>query len=146
MISDAVRMVRFVKASCGQKIGEISVEPACFGSWSGGGVRRLASVETLPIDLEENWSTIKRKVTFDRWKTVFVLSRRSGGCDYLEEEEISRAFSNIDVEAKGFAGKHIGSHDRFRDSVPSASLKSLWGTDRSFEPRRLAWEHSVPWR
>ena len=78
--------VRFVnKPPAGQKIGETSVEPervSVLGPAEE--VRRLVSVETLPIDLEDNRSTIKRKVRLSTaWKAVFVLSGPGRGCDHV---------------------------------------------------------------
>jgi len=102
--------VRFVnKPPAGQKIGETSVEPesvSVFGPAEE--VRRLVSVETLPIDLEDNRSTIKRKVRLSTGGKPFSFSPDQVEVVItLEEEGISRAFSNIDVEAKGFAGKYF---------------------------------------
>lgn len=101
--------VRFVnKPPAGQKIGETSVEPESVSVLGPAEeVRRLVSVETLPIDLEDN-RTIKRKVRLSTGGKPFSFSPDQVEVAItLEEEEISRAFSNIDVEAKGFAGKYI---------------------------------------
>jgi YbbR domain-containing protein len=102
--------VRFVnKPPAGQKIGETSVEPESVSVLGPAEeVRRLVSVETLPIDLEDNRSTIKRKVRLSTGGKPFSFSPDQVEVVItLEEEEISRAFSNIDVEAKGFAGKYF---------------------------------------
>jgi YbbR domain-containing protein len=102
--------VRFVnKPPVGHKIAETSVDPdriSVLGPAEE--VRRLASVETLPIDLEDSRSIIKRKVRLSTDGKPFSFSPDQVEVAItLEEEEVSRAFTNIDVEAKGFTGKYI---------------------------------------
>jgi len=122
--------VRFVnKPPAGQRIGETSVEPESVSVLGPAEeVRRLVSIETLPIDLEDNRNPIKRKVRLSTGGKPFSFSPDQVDVSItLEEEEISRAFSNIDVEAKGFGGKYIVSHDRFICDFrgPGALLKRL---------------------
>ena len=68
--------VRFVnKPPAGQKIGETSVEPESVSVLGPAEeVRHLVSVETLPIDLEDNRSTIKRKVRLSTGGKPFSFS------------------------------------------------------------------------
>ncbi|HVH92618.1 MAG TPA: CdaR family protein [Candidatus Acidoferrum sp.] len=144
--------VRFVnKPPPGQKIGETSVEPESVSVLGPAEeVRRLVSVETLPIDLEDNRSTIKRKVRLSTGGKPFSFSPDQVEVAItLEEEEISRAFSNIDVEAKGFAGKYIVSPRSvyLRLSGPKRVIEKLEvGADQVYlNLKGLApGEHSVP--
>jgi len=107
MLPVAVRFVN--KPPAGQQIAETLVEPESVSVLGPAEeLRRLVSVETLPIDLEDNRSPIKRKVRLSTGGKPFSFSPDQVEVTItLEEEEISRAFSNIDVEAKGFAGKYI---------------------------------------
>jgi YbbR domain-containing protein len=101
--------VRFVnKPPAGQKIAETTVEPervSILGPAEE--VRRLVSVETVPIDLEETRSAVKRTVRLSTTGRPFSFSP-----DHVEvaitfeEEEVSRAFSNVDVQAKEFKGHY----------------------------------------
>ena len=144
--------VRFVnKPPAGQKIGEASVEPESVSVLGPAEeVRRLVSVETLPIDLEDNRSTIKRKVRLSTGGKPFSFTPDQVEVAVtLEEEEISRAFSSIDVEAKGFAGKYIVSPRSvyLRLSGPKRVIEKLEvGTDQVYlNLKGLApGEHSVP--
>ena len=102
--------VRFVnKPPPGQQIGETSVEPenvSVLGPAEE--VRRLAAVETVPIDLEDNRNPIKRRVRLSTGgKPLSFSPDQVEVVITLEEEEISRAFGDIDVEAKGFKGKYV---------------------------------------
>jgi YbbR domain-containing protein len=101
--------VRFVsKPPPGQKIAETLVVPervSVLGPAEE--VRRLVSVETLPIDFEENRSAIKRKVRLSTdGKPLSFSPDQVEVAVTLQEEEISRAFENVKVEAKGFSGDY----------------------------------------
>jgi len=149
MLPVAVRFVN--KPPAGQQIAETLVEPESVSVLGPAEeLRRLVSVETLPIDIEDNRSPIKRKVRLSTGGKPFSFSPDQVEVTItLEEEEISRAFSNIDVEAKGFAGKYIVSPRSvyLRLSGPKRVIEKLEvGSDQVYlNLRGLApGEHSVP--
>lgn len=149
MLPVAVRFVN--KPPAGQQIAETLVEPESVSVLGPAEeLRRLVSVETLPIDLEDNRSPIKRKVRLSTGGKPFSFSPDQVEVTItLEEEEISRAFSNIDVEAKGFAGKYIVSPRSvyLRLSGPKRVIEKLEvGSDQVYlNLRGLApGDHSVP--
>jgi YbbR domain-containing protein len=101
--------VRFVnKPPLGQKIVEAVVQPERVSVHGPADeVRKLVSVETVAIDLEESRSAMKRKVRlatdgkpFSFYPDHVEVTLRLG------EEEVSRTFNNIDVDAKGFTGEY----------------------------------------
>jgi len=149
MLPVAVRFVN--KPPAGQQVAETLVEPESVSVLGPAEeLRRLVSVETLPIDIEDNRSPIKRKVRLSTGGKPFSFSPDQVEVTItLEEEEISRAFSNIDVEAKGFAGKYIVSPRSvyLRLSGPKRVIEKLEvGSDQVYlNLRGLApGEHSVP--
>ena len=149
MLPVAVRFVN--KPPAGQQIAETLVEPESVSVLGPAEeLRRLVSVETLPIDIEDNRSPIRRKVRLSTGGKPFSFSPDQVEVTItLEEEEISRAFSNIDVEAKGFAGKYIVSPRSvyLRLSGPKRVIEKLEvGSDQVYlNLRGLApGEHSVP--
>jgi YbbR domain-containing protein len=102
-------MVRFVnKPPPGQKIAEVLVEPQRVSVVGPADeVRKLVSVETVAIDLEESRSAFKRKVRLATDGRPFSFSPDQVEITLtLGEEEISRTFGSIDVDAKGFAGEY----------------------------------------
>ena len=144
--------VRFVnKPPPGQQVGETSVEPenvSVLGPAEE--VRRLAAVETVPIDLEDNRNPIKRRVRLSTGGKPFSFSPDQVEVAItLEEEEISRTFGDIDVAARGFAGKYIVSPRSvfLRLSGPKHVMEKLEvGTDQVYlNLKGLApGEHFVP--
>ncbi|HEY6364214.1 MAG TPA: CdaR family protein [Candidatus Binatia bacterium] len=101
--------VRFVNnPPPGQKIAETLVEPERVSVVGPADeVGRLVSVETVAIDLEESRSVVKRRVRLATDGKPFSFSPDQVEITLtLGEEEISRAFSNIDVDAKGFTGEY----------------------------------------
>jgi YbbR domain-containing protein len=144
--------VRFVnKPPAGQKIGETSVEPGRVSVLGPAEeVRRLVSVETVPIDLEDNRSTMKRKVRLSTDGKPFSFSPDQVEVAItLEEEEVSRAFSGIDVQAKGFKGQYnVSPRSAYlRVSGPRHIIEKLeLGTEQVYlNLKGLApGEHSVP--
>jgi YbbR domain-containing protein len=101
--------VRFVnKPPLGQKIVEAVVQPARVSVLGPADeVRKLVSVETVAIDLEESRSVLKRKVRLATDGKPFSFSPDQVEITLtLGEDEISRTFGSIDVDAKGFAGQY----------------------------------------
>jgi YbbR domain-containing protein len=144
--------VRYVnKPPAGQQIGETSVEPQTVSVLGPAEeVRRLVSVETVPVDLDDNRNPIKRRVRLSTGGKPFSFAPDQVDVAItLEEEEISRAFSQIDVEAKGFAGKYSVSPRSvyLRLSGPRRVMEKLEvGSDQVYlNLKGLApGEHSVP--
>jgi YbbR domain-containing protein len=100
--------VRFVNKPLGQKIVEAVVQPERVSVHGPADeVRKLVSVETVAIDLEESRSAMKRSVRlatdgrpFSFYPDHVEVTLRLG------EEEVSRTFNGIDVDAKGFTGEY----------------------------------------
>ena len=104
--------VRFVnKPPPGQKIAEAVATPARVSVLGPADeVRRLVSVETVAIDLEESRSGFKRRVRLSSdGKPLSFTPDQVEVAVTLTEEEISRSFSGIEVEAKGFTGEYTAS-------------------------------------
>jgi YbbR domain-containing protein len=104
--------VRFVnKPPAGQRISETVVTPqrvSVLGPAEE--VRRLVSVETVAIDLEESRSLLKRRVRLSTdGKPLSFTPDQVEVTVTLTEEEISRSFTDIEVEAKDFTGEYTTS-------------------------------------
>lgn len=68
-------------------------------------VRRLAAVETVPVDVEEGRGAIKRKVRLSNdGKPLSISPDQVEIVITIEEEQASRAFDKIEVYAKDFKG------------------------------------------
>jgi len=68
-------------------------------------VRRLATVETVPVDVEEGRGAIKRRVRLSNdGKPLSISPDQVEIVITIEEEEASRAFDKIEVNAKDFKG------------------------------------------
>jgi YbbR domain-containing protein len=144
--------VRFVnKPPPGQRIAETLVDPdRVLVLGPAEEVRRLVTVETVPIDLEENRNTIKRNVRLVTEGKPFSFSPDHVDVAVtLEEEEISRTFENVPVTAKDFTGEHTISPRSvyLRLSGPKHIIEALEpGADQVYlNLKALApGEHSVP--
>jgi YbbR domain-containing protein len=113
-------------------------------------LRRLAAVETIPIDIEQSRGTIKRKTrlladgkpfSFEPDQVEVTIS--------LEEEEVTRDFDRVTVQAKGFGGEYTVT-PRFvslRLAGPSQLMSRLEpGPEQVFLNLKglSAGEHTVP--
>jgi YbbR domain-containing protein len=68
-------------------------------------VRRLLSVDTVPIDLEESRGASKRSVRLSTDGKPFSFSPDQVEVSItLEEEEMSREFGRVELQAKDFSG------------------------------------------
>ena len=68
-------------------------------------VRRLATVETVPVDVEDGRGAIKRKVRLSNdGKPLSIAPDQVEILITIEEEQASRAFDRIEVHAKDFKG------------------------------------------
>jgi len=70
-------------------------------------VRRLATVETLPVDFDEKRGVDKRKVRLSTdGKPLSIMPEQVEVSVTLEEEEASRDFTDVSVRAKDFKGAY----------------------------------------
>ena len=68
-------------------------------------VRRLASIETVPVDVEEHRDAIKRRVRLSNdGKPLSITPDQVDVVITIEQEQASRAFDRIEVHAKDFQG------------------------------------------
>ena len=68
-------------------------------------VRRLATIETVPVDVEEGRGAIKRRVRLSNdGKPLAIVPDQVEVMITVEEEQSSRAFEKIEVHAKDFKG------------------------------------------
>jgi YbbR domain-containing protein len=96
------------KPSAGFRVGQVTVQPPT-ASVSGPAeeVRRLAALETLPIDVEEGRGVIKRRVRLSAdGKPLSFLPEQVDVTVTLEEEESTREFANLPVHARDFSGTY----------------------------------------
>jgi YbbR domain-containing protein len=101
--------VRFSnKPPPGYRISETIVSPgAVMVQGPAEDMRRLASVETLPVEVEETRAPLKRKIRLSAdGKPLSFTPDQVEVSVSLEEEEISREFSRVNVRAKEFSGQY----------------------------------------
>ena len=68
-------------------------------------VKRLASVETVPIDIEETNGVLKRTVRLSAdGKALSFSPDQVDVAITVDEEETTRDFDRVEVQAKGFDG------------------------------------------
>jgi len=124
--------VRFSgKPSDGFKISETTVLPenvTVLGPADD--VRRLASVETVPVDIEESRSGFKRKVRLSTdGKPFSFFPDQVDIAVQLVEEELQREFRSVEVQAKDFNGVY--------SVKPQSVYLRLSGSKRVLENLRL---------
>jgi YbbR domain-containing protein len=101
--------VRFSnKPPSGYRISETLVSPgAVMVQGPAEDLRRLTSVETLPIEIEDNRASLKRRVRLSAdGKPLSFMPDQVEVAVSVEEEEISKEFSRVDVKAKEFGGQY----------------------------------------
>lgn len=70
-------------------------------------VKRLGSVETLPIDIEDSRASVRRKIRLTtEGKPLSLVPDQVAVSITVEQEEITRDFSKIPVAARDFAGEY----------------------------------------
>jgi YbbR domain-containing protein len=124
--------VRFSgKPSDGFKISETTVLPENVAvEGPADDVRRLASVETVPVDIEESRSGFKRKVRLSTDGKPFAFFPDQVDITVqVVEEELQREFRNIEVRAKDFNGMY--------SVKPQSVYLRLSGSKRALENLRL---------
>ena len=112
-------IVKFAgKPSAGYRIGQVTTEPANVSvAGPAEEVRRLAVVETLPVEIDEGRGVVKRKVRLSAdGKPLSFTPDQVEITVALEEEESLREFAAVAVRAKDFSGA-------FTVTPPSVSLR-----------------------
>jgi len=106
------------KPSAGYRIGQVTTEPANVSvAGPAEEVRRLAVVETVPVEIDEGRSVVKRKVRLSTdGKPLSFTPDQVEITVALEEEESVREFAAVPVRAKDFGGAYTV-------TPPSVSLK-----------------------
>ncbi len=106
------------KPSAGYRIGQVTVQPAnVLVAGPAEEVRRLAVVETLPVEIDEVRVVVKRKVRL--WadgKPLTFMPDQVEITVSLEEEESIREFAAVTVSVKDFSGTYTV-------TPPSVSLR-----------------------
>jgi YbbR domain-containing protein len=94
------------KPPAGYKISQTTVVPDTVSvQGPADDVKRLASVETIPIDVEETSGVLKRKVRLSADGKPFSFSPDQVEVSItVDEEEVDKDFERIDVKAKAFDG------------------------------------------
>jgi YbbR domain-containing protein len=101
--------VRFSsKPAFGYKISETTVQPETVSvQGPADEVKRLTSVETLPIELDDSHGVTKRKVRLSADGKPFSFFPNLVDVSVtVEDEQINKEYNGIDVHAKGFTGEY----------------------------------------
>ncbi len=106
------------KPGAGYRIGQVTTEPANVSvAGPAEEVRRLAVVETLPVEIDEGRGVVKRKVRLSAdGKPLSFTPDQVEITVALEEEESIREFAAVPVRAKDFSGA-------FTVTPPAVSLR-----------------------
>ena len=94
------------KPTSGYRIAQIAVRPEGVAvQGPAEEVRRLASIETVPVDIEDGRGAIKRRVRLSNdGKPLSIVPDQVEVTITIEEEQASRVFERIEVHAKDFKG------------------------------------------
>ena len=144
--------VRFSgKPAFGYKIAETVVQPETVSvQGPADELKRLTSVETLPLELDESHGIIKRKLRLSAEGTAISFFPDQVEVSVaVAEEEINKEFSGVDVHAKGFGGEYsvIPRSTYLRLSGPKRILGKLSvGSDQVYLDLKglKVGEHNVP--
>lgn len=135
----------------GHKIYQTTVQPAAVSvQGPADDVKRLSSVETVPIDIEETNGVIRRKVRLSAdGKALSFYPDQVDVAISVDEEETTRDFDRVEVQARGFDGAYTVT-PRFvylRLSGPRQALDKLTlGSDQVYLNLKglTTGEHVVP--
>jgi YbbR domain-containing protein len=121
----------------GYKIAQTTVEPDTVSvQGPADDVKRLASVETIPIDVEETNGVLKRKVRLSADGKALSFSPDQVEVSItVDEEEMTKDFDHVEVQAKGFSGVYTVSPRsvHLRLSGPRQALDKLGlGSDQVY--------------
>ena len=112
-------------------------------------VRRLAAVETLPLDVEESRSGIKRRLRLSNDnKPLTITPDQVDVAVTVEEEQASREFDKVEIHAKDFKGTYTVTPQwaHFQLSGPKSAVAKLQLTSENVYLNlhgMAAGEHSV---
>jgi YbbR domain-containing protein len=139
------------KPPAGYKISQTTVEPDTVSvEGPADDVKRLTSVETIPIDVEEKGGVLKRTVRLAADGKPFSFSPDQVEVSItVDEDESTREFDRVDVQAKAFEGVYAVSPRSvyLRLSGPRSVLDKLaLGPDQIYLNLKglSVGEHSVP--
>ena len=135
----------------GYKIYQTTVQPATVSvQGPADDIKRLSFVETVPIDIEETGGVVRRQVRLSAdGKALSFYPDQVHVAISVDEEETTRDFDRVEVQAKGFDGAYTVS-PRFvylRLSGPRQALEKLaLGSDQIYLNLKglTAGEHMVP--
>jgi len=70
-------------------------------------MRRLAAIETVPVDIEESRGVVKRKVRLSTdGKSLTIVPEQVDVSIAIVEEQVTREFDRIPLQAKDFKGSY----------------------------------------
>lgn len=123
------------KPAAGYRIAETLAQPANVAvQGPADEVRKLTVVETVPVDVEESRSIIRRKARLSTdGKPLSLSPDQVEVAITIEEEWMSRLFERIDIQARDFKGT-------YQVTPPSVSLR-VAGPRSAVEKLSLTSEH-----
>ncbi len=94
------------KPAEGYRVAQTSVQPENVSvEGPAEDVRRLAAIETLPVDIEQSRSGTKRRIRLStEGKPLSIVPDQVEVSIAIEEEQISRDFDRVEVRARVFKG------------------------------------------
>lgn len=117
------------KPSAGYRIAEIVAQPQNVAvQGPAEEMRRLVSIETVPVDVEESRSAVKRKVRLSNdGKALSMVPDQVEVSITIEEERASREFDRVEVRARDFRGVYSVAPEtvRLRLSGPKSTIDKL---------------------
>jgi len=96
------------KPSAGYQVGQVTAQPAnVLVAGLPEDVRRMTTVETVPVEIDEARNAIKRKVRLSNdGKPLTFTPDQVEIAVLLEEEEVVREFTDVAVSARDFKGAY----------------------------------------
>jgi YbbR domain-containing protein len=96
------------KPAAGYMIGETSTNPRTVSvQGPAEEVKRLSTIDTISVDIEDSRSTIKRKVRLTTdGKPLTISPDQVEVAVNVEEQQIVREFDRVEVQAKDFKGAY----------------------------------------
>jgi hypothetical protein len=91
-------------------------------------VRRLTAIETVPVDIEEGRGVVRRKVRLSNDGKPLTLTPDQVEISIaIEEEQVTRDFDHIEVNAKDFKGTYnvVPQTVHLRLAGPKSSIEKL---------------------
>lgn len=96
------------KPANGYRVGQTSVAPEAVSvEGPAEDVRRLTTVETVPVDIEQHRASVKRRVRLSAdGKPLTLVPDQVEAVVTIVEEQLTRDFEHVPVEAKDFKGTY----------------------------------------